>query len=244
MKFGIYPDYGFVRAFLTPVELGFHFLSLQREAQTTARQEFDAPSRQGKHLLPEKGPRFGMVTKATYWAAQFSLAADAGDVASGSAFDAVIKTHGTQEAQRFFETTARADYGGSGKPTRFQQLAARSATSKSAGGSVPVRGDISSIQARSVPASGLSLEEAAKRSWIPGGDPGLAALAAQRPVKSSQGGHASLQLHGSATGVVKSVGARAGCATAAWQAPARKTLITGSQEQRSLVRGRRVFADE
>lgn len=219
----------------------------QHETQTTSRQQFDAPSRQGKHLLPESGPRFGMVCKATYRAAQYSLAADAGDVTSGSGFDAVIKTHGKQEAQRFFETTSRADYGGSGKPTRFEQLAARSATSKAAGGSLPVRGDISTIQPRAGAASGLSLEEAAKRSWMPGGDPALAALAKQQSrgqAPPQGGGHASLQLNGTATGVVRSAEGRAGCSTAAWQAPTRKTLITGNQEQRSLVRGRRVFADE
>jgi len=221
-------------------------LPLQRETQTTSREQFDAPSRQGKHLLPDSGPRFGMVCRATYRAAQYSLAADAGDVASGSQFDAVIKTHGKQEAQRFFETTARADYGGSGKPTRFQQLAARSASSKAAGGSVVPRGDISTIKPRAGAASGLSLEEAAKRSWIPGGNPALAALAKQQTQghRQAQGGHASLQLSGTATGVVRSAAARAGCSTAAWQAPTRQTLITGTQEQRSLVRGRRVFADE
>lgn len=217
---------------------------------TTSRSQFAAPSAQGKHLLKAKGPRFGMVTMATYKAAQYALAADAGDVPTGAAFDAVIPRHGATEAQRFFDTTARASYGGSGKPTRFEQLAARSAKGSGAGGPGaprPERGIRASATVGEVWRDSADPKDstAAQRCWLPGGDPGLTALRNPAKPVAASGNHASLQVTGSGTGVVKAApGTRAGSQTAAWQAPSRRTLITGDAAQRSRRPGRRVFADE
>ncbi|CAE7246947.1 unnamed protein product, partial [Symbiodinium sp. KB8] len=232
MDFGVYPDYGF------------------RETQTTAREQFAHPSRQGKHLIQGQGVRFGMVTPATYKAAQYALSADRGDVAVGADFDAVIKTHGKTEAARYFETTSRADFGGSGAKGRFEQLAERSAKQSAAGGPGaprPGRGLRASATVGEMWKDSADPKEstAAQRSWLPGGDPGLIALHGRRVAKPVHSDHASLQVGGATTGAVKAAkGSRVGCETAAFQAPTRRTVITGTQEHRSLQRGYRVFADE
>jgi hypothetical protein len=197
--------------------------------------------------VPVETKRWGMVCEATFLEAQHAYGDGEGE---SSRFDAVVPVHGGHEEERRWDTTARADFGGSGKPTRLEMLAARSAKAPPAGGSGAPRQErgiaASEVVGEAWRAGGdAKSQTAAQRSWLPSGDAGLAHLVNPHKPVAVGSRHSSLQIVGSASGgVVRDPRRAPGCATAAWKAPGRKQMVTRSSADASRMRGRRVFTDE
>ena len=229
----------------------------RRAYQTSASDHYCQPSRHA-HKFVEPKPRFGMVCTDTFHEALFAY----GDVSSltGVTFDAPIQAHRTVDEVARFESTQRADFvdhgpgniQAAGQRTVFDKLADKSAFMPAAGG--PGAPAPRRERQAGTALVGDKWREGAdpkhntliQRSWLPGGDPGIAAL--KNPSQRSTpwtAGASTIQLTGVASGKVAAPpGEARGSETAAWQAPRRVTRITHTQKARELRAGARVFADD